>query len=93
MDTPLWDAHFYKLHTMSLVVVDVDGTIVKATVKLLTVLRFDHLGCTIEVQHSDMDIVHWAVHVVSCSKNNIPFQLLLTYAILTMVEIKQKVPQ
>jgi hypothetical protein len=52
---------------------------VKATVKSLTVLRFDHLGCTIEVQHSDMDIVHWALHVVSY---NVPLQLLLTYAIL-----------
>ncbi len=85
MDTPLWDVHFYKLHTMSLVEVNVAGTIVKAIVKSLTVLRFDHLGYTIEVQHSDMNIVHWAVHVVSCSKNNVPFQLLLTYAILTMV--------
>jgi hypothetical protein len=79
MDTPLGDVHFYKLRTMSEVEVDVAGTIVQATLKLITVVRFDHLGCTIEVQYSDMDIVHWSVHVVSYSKNIVPFQLLLTY--------------
>jgi hypothetical protein len=79
MDTPLGDVHFYKLHNMSEVEVDVAETSVQATVKSITVVRFDHLGCTIEVQYSNMDIVHWSVHVVSCSKNIVPFQLMLTY--------------
>jgi hypothetical protein len=76
---------------MSLVLVDVAETIVKATVKSLTVLRFDHPGCTIGAQYTDMDNVHWAVHVASCNKNNVPCQLLLTSAILTRAKIKQKV--
>jgi hypothetical protein len=79
MGTPLGDDHFYKTCSMSEVELDVAGKIVQATLKLITVVRFDHLGCTIEVQYSDMDIVHWFVHVVSYSKNIVPFRFLLTY--------------
>jgi hypothetical protein len=79
MDTPLWGDHFYKMRTISEVWVNDVGTIVQAMLKLITLVHFDHLGCTIELQHTDMIIVHWFVHVVSKSKNILPFQLLLTY--------------
>jgi hypothetical protein len=79
MDTPLWGDHFYKMRTMSEAEVNVAGTIVQAIVKLITLVRFDHLGCTIEVQYSDMDIVHSSVHVVSNSKNILPLRFMLTY--------------
>jgi hypothetical protein len=79
MDTPLWGDHFYKIRTMSEAEVNVAGTIVQATLKLTTLVRFDHLGCTIEVQYSDMDIVHWSVHVASSSKNILPFRFVLTH--------------
>ena len=59
----------------------------KAIVKSLNVLRFDHPGGTIEAQYTDMGNVHWSVHVAGYSKSNVPCRPLL----LTRIMIKQEV--